>query len=700
MVAPRQRPPPPPVARPIPPPSANEAAALADVFDDLCLRFLYNLPESEFESFPRLFFAVEQAYWFYLDFSREAQRSLPPMSLRTFARRLFEHSPPLRPHLPRLDELVADWKSYKGDIPTCGAALLNEALDKVLLVRAYGSGGRWGFPKGKIGKDETPFAAAMREVAEEVGYDATPLANERDALVSTSYTHGPGAAGGGSGGGGGGSGGGSSGGGGGGGSGGGGSGGGGGGSVTGASNGGAGSDSVAGGGAGGSGNNSNNTSGGGRKLHLTIFIVAGVDESTVFETQTRKEISEISWWPLSHLAESRADRETPIPDGGVPGFPSGPGGKKAYHFLVAPFLKRIKAWVARRKRLAARAGGGGGGKAAIGTAGGKGGGSGKPGSKAAAARALPPLPPAAPSAPSSSASASSLSTGPPPASLPLPLVATAAAATTDGVVTTVAAVRAVAGHLPTYTTRPALASAGQSGVLLRELQPFPLPPLAVLGTGAPAEPDPAVGTAAAIAPVVPAPGAPGRYGLLPQAPPRPLLPDADGSGGGGAGGADAVGRTIDTAAAVLLGALGGGGGNNGGGGGGGHGGSGSGHGGGSAGGGGGLTSRERACLYERYLADTASRAAELGLSADEWPPPGAGLGGSWPAAGGAGSGGRPTPPRRPKVPVRPLTAFTFDRKFVSRVGTRVADGRSGRGVSLATRPLHPAARQSPLTAGV
>lgn len=195
-MAPRQRPPP-PVARPIPPPSANEAAALADVFDDLCLRFLYNLPESEFESFPRLFFAVEQAYWFYLDFSREAQRSLPPMSLRTFARRLFEHSPPLRPHLPRLDELVADWKSYKGDIPTCGAALLNEALDKVLLVRAYGSGGRWGFPKGKIGKDETPFAAAMREVAEEVGYDATPLANERDALVSTSYTHGPGAAGGG-----------------------------------------------------------------------------------------------------------------------------------------------------------------------------------------------------------------------------------------------------------------------------------------------------------------------------------------------------------------------------------------------------------------------------------------------------------------------------------------------------------------------
>lgn len=175
------------VARPIPPPSANEAAALAEVFDDLCLRFLYNLPESEFESFPRLFFAVEQAYWFYLDFSREAQRSLPPMSLRTFARRLFEHSPPLRPHLPRLDELVADWKSYKGDIPTCGAALLNRDLDKVLLVRAYGSGGRWGFPKGKIGKDETPFAAAMREVAEEVGYDATPLANERDAQIGRAH---------------------------------------------------------------------------------------------------------------------------------------------------------------------------------------------------------------------------------------------------------------------------------------------------------------------------------------------------------------------------------------------------------------------------------------------------------------------------------------------------------------------------------
>ena len=35
--------------------------ALAAVLDDLCFRFLNNLPASEYESFERLFFAVENA---------------------------------------------------------------------------------------------------------------------------------------------------------------------------------------------------------------------------------------------------------------------------------------------------------------------------------------------------------------------------------------------------------------------------------------------------------------------------------------------------------------------------------------------------------------------------------------------------------------------------------------------------------------
>ena len=42
------------------------------------------------------------------------------------------------------------------------------------MVQGYQSGS-WGFPKGKIGKDETPLDCAIRETLEETGFDCRPL---------------------------------------------------------------------------------------------------------------------------------------------------------------------------------------------------------------------------------------------------------------------------------------------------------------------------------------------------------------------------------------------------------------------------------------------------------------------------------------------------------------------------------------------
>ena len=39
-------------------------------------------------------------------------------------------------------------------------------------------GNSWGFPKGKIGKDESPTACAIRETLEETGYDCTSSIKE------------------------------------------------------------------------------------------------------------------------------------------------------------------------------------------------------------------------------------------------------------------------------------------------------------------------------------------------------------------------------------------------------------------------------------------------------------------------------------------------------------------------------------------
>jgi hypothetical protein len=46
----------------------DEQPELADVLNDLELRFILNLPEEELNSADRLFFQLEQAHWFYEDF--------------------------------------------------------------------------------------------------------------------------------------------------------------------------------------------------------------------------------------------------------------------------------------------------------------------------------------------------------------------------------------------------------------------------------------------------------------------------------------------------------------------------------------------------------------------------------------------------------------------------------------------------------
>ena len=50
--------------------------------------------------------------------------------------------------------------------PTCGAIILNQRKDKVLMTER---GGKWGFPKGGMNENETEERCAVREVKEEVG---------------------------------------------------------------------------------------------------------------------------------------------------------------------------------------------------------------------------------------------------------------------------------------------------------------------------------------------------------------------------------------------------------------------------------------------------------------------------------------------------------------------------------------------------
>lgn len=140
--------------------------------DDLCVRFIINLPHEDLSSVARICFQVEEAQWFYEDFIRPLDPTLPSMSLRIFCLRIFQHCPLLATfsaehHTKAFEEFL----QYKMRVPVRGAIMLNQAMDSVVLVKGWKKGASWSFPRGKINKDEDDLDCAIREVYEETGLD-------------------------------------------------------------------------------------------------------------------------------------------------------------------------------------------------------------------------------------------------------------------------------------------------------------------------------------------------------------------------------------------------------------------------------------------------------------------------------------------------------------------------------------------------
>nr|XP_002130621.1 m7GpppN-mRNA hydrolase [Ciona intestinalis] len=145
-----------------------------NVLDDLCSRFLLNIPSQEKEDMIRLCFQIELAHWFYLDFFRAENNRLPDCRMKEFAKLVFETYPfLLNPSDVNVDKVLESWKEYKRSVPTYGAILMDSTLEYVLLVQGFWIKASWGFPKGKVNKDEQPEICAAREVLEETGYDIT-----------------------------------------------------------------------------------------------------------------------------------------------------------------------------------------------------------------------------------------------------------------------------------------------------------------------------------------------------------------------------------------------------------------------------------------------------------------------------------------------------------------------------------------------
>ncbi|KAJ3322259.1 mRNA-decapping enzyme subunit 2, partial [Blyttiomyces sp. JEL0837] len=80
---------------------------------------------------------------------------MPSFSLKHFSARFFAHCPLLVNWAHDHESAFSTFMEYKVRVPVCGAIILNENLSKVVLVKGWKSSAGWGFPKGKINKQES-----------------------------------------------------------------------------------------------------------------------------------------------------------------------------------------------------------------------------------------------------------------------------------------------------------------------------------------------------------------------------------------------------------------------------------------------------------------------------------------------------------------------------------------------------------------
>ncbi|XP_019708588.1 mRNA-decapping enzyme subunit 2 isoform X2 [Elaeis guineensis] len=134
-----------------------------ELLDDLCSRFVLNVPKEDLESFERILFLLEQAHWFYEDNAVEQNPSLKSLSFKEFTSLMFNSCAALRPYIAHIDDIYKDFTSYKFRVPVTGAIILDETYERCLLVKGWKAGASWSFPRGKKSKDEEDHTCAVRE---------------------------------------------------------------------------------------------------------------------------------------------------------------------------------------------------------------------------------------------------------------------------------------------------------------------------------------------------------------------------------------------------------------------------------------------------------------------------------------------------------------------------------------------------------
>lgn len=158
-------------------PALENVTSVDRVLEDLLVRFIINCPPEDLASVERELFHFEEASWFYIDFVKIINPTLPSLRIKSFAQNIIRLCPLVWKWDIKADEALQKFSKYKKSIPVRGAAIFNEKLNKILLVQGTESDS-WSFPRGKISKDEDDVACCIREVREEIGFDLTDYIDE------------------------------------------------------------------------------------------------------------------------------------------------------------------------------------------------------------------------------------------------------------------------------------------------------------------------------------------------------------------------------------------------------------------------------------------------------------------------------------------------------------------------------------------
>ncbi|CEM08653.1 unnamed protein product [Vitrella brassicaformis CCMP3155] len=157
----------------------EQTPSKAVAIQDCAVRFINCLPREELEKRMSMMFTFQEAYWWYKDMWCDKYPELPRLSMVAFGKELVEQSLALKSIYKTQKEvelLHDEWRRYVRLVPVRGGILLNDNMDKTVMVQGY-KGSDWMWPRGKMIEGERDHDCAEREVEEEIGIRTSHLIN-------------------------------------------------------------------------------------------------------------------------------------------------------------------------------------------------------------------------------------------------------------------------------------------------------------------------------------------------------------------------------------------------------------------------------------------------------------------------------------------------------------------------------------------